>query len=62
MLLWDVICGEADELCLILFPLPCHEGSVQPEGQRDVPHLSNETRPHTCDVEGGGAGTCLLVD
>ena len=37
------------------FLLPC-EGQVQPEGQGDVPHLSNETRPHTCDVEGGGTG------
>ena len=40
------------------FLLPRHKGQVQPEGQGDVPHLSNETRPHTCDVEGGGAGTC----
>ena len=39
------------------FLLPRREGQVQPEGQGDVPHLSNEAHPHTCDVEGGGTGT-----
>ena len=39
------------------FLLPRREGQVQPEGQGEVPHLSNETRRHTCDFEGGGTGT-----
>ena len=47
-ILWDVVSGEVGFF-----------GSVSPpSGQGDVPHLSNETCLHTCDVEGGGTGTC----
>ena len=55
-------CCERRGRALSTFSVAGREGPVQSEGQGDIPHLSDETRPHTCDIGGGGAGTRPPVD